>query len=157
MAQAHFLCDRLPWNLAARSSKYLLSSWFYGSGIRMWLKWVPLSQGPSQGFNQCVGHGCSLNWRDEQRKNIQACSCDCWQGSVVLCWKGAIGLRLSVPHWLVAGDLPQIFATWASSQYSSWHGSLLWSIKQESTPKMKTTLNPNLWSDISTPHLRCWE
>ena len=47
----------------AKSSKYLLPSCFYGSGIRTWLKWVPLPQGPSQGFNQHVGQGCSLSWR----------------------------------------------------------------------------------------------
>ena len=66
-----FLCDKLWSNLAAKSNKYLLSHWFYGSDIWTWLSEVPNPQGLSQDLDQCVCQGCSLIWRPDWR----GCTC----------------------------------------------------------------------------------
>ena len=46
-------------NITVWKNKYVLSHSFYGSGIWVWVSWVPLAQGLSWGCCQAVSWGCS--------------------------------------------------------------------------------------------------
>ena len=54
-----FLQHKLLWNLAPLNPKHALSHSFCGLGIQVWHNWVPLAQGPSQGYNQGHSQGFS--------------------------------------------------------------------------------------------------